>query len=72
VEDTRKLRLIIDLSSTHSKDEFKRDMAEFFNVFSQLMAQKAEWLIGAQTLAIRHFTRYVKERAGLYIGSYNS
>jgi hypothetical protein len=50
----------------HSKEEFKGDMAGFFDVFNELMAQKADWLIGAQTLAVRHFSRFFAHLESLF------
>lgn len=49
-----------------TKEEFKCDMAGFFDVFNELMAQKADWLIGAQTLAVRHFSRFFAHLESLF------
>ncbi len=54
------------LAVVHSKEEFKGDMAGFFDVFNELMAQKADWLIGAQTLAVRHFSRFFAHLESLF------
>jgi hypothetical protein len=50
----------------YRKEEFKRDMAGFFEVFNELMAQKVDWLIGAQTLAVRHFSRFFAHLESLF------